>query len=90
VPTVQARGATYAIGTPGHSWQVVAQGKASAAHTGMVHVAKVMAGTAVDALRNPEIIARAKADHQARTGGKPYESPLPPDAKPALGMSLAE
>ncbi|MBU8545999.1 MULTISPECIES: M20 family metallopeptidase [Roseomonadaceae] len=90
VPTVQARGATYAIGTPGHSWQVVAQGKAPAAHTGMVHVAKVMAGTAVDALRNPDIIAKAKADHQARTGGKPYASPLPADAKPALGMSLAE
>jgi aminobenzoyl-glutamate utilization protein B len=90
VPTVQARGATYAIGTPGHSWQVVAQGKTDAAHTGMVHVAKVMAGTAVDALRNPDIIAKAKADHQARTGGKPYQSPLPPDAKPALGMSLAE
>ncbi|WP_372621753.1 M20 family metallopeptidase [Falsiroseomonas sp.] len=90
VPTVQARGATYAIGTPGHSWQVVAQGKAPAAHTGMVHVAKVMAGTAVDALRNPDLIAKAKADHQARTGGKPYESPLPADAKPALGMSLAE
>jgi aminobenzoyl-glutamate utilization protein B len=90
VPTVQARGASYAIGTPGHSWQVVAQGKAAAAHTGMAHVAKVMAGTAVDALTNPDLIAKARADHQARTGGRPYESPLPPDAKPALGMSLAE
>jgi aminobenzoyl-glutamate utilization protein B len=90
VPTVQARGATYAIGTPGHSWQVVAQGKNEAAHTGMVHVAKIMAGTAVDAILNPELIAKAKADHHARTGGKPYQSPLPPDAKPALGMSLAE
>ncbi|MGG5809651.1 M20 family metallopeptidase [Falsiroseomonas sp. CW058] len=90
VPTVQARGATYAIGTPGHSWQVVAQGKNAAAHTGMVHVAKVMAGTAVDALLHPDLIARARADHQARTGGRPYQSPLPPDAKPALGMSLAE
>jgi len=90
VPTVQARGATWAIGTPAHSWQVVAQGKSPLAHTGMVHVAKAMAGTAVDALRDPALIARAKADHQARTGGKPYESPLPADAKPALGMSLAE
>jgi aminobenzoyl-glutamate utilization protein B len=90
VPTVQARGATYAIGTPGHSWQVVAQGRMPAAHTGMVHVAKVMAGTAVDAIRNPALVEAAKADHHVRTGGKPYESPLPPDARPALGMSLAE
>src|SRR3546814_4028435 len=29
VPTVQARGATVAIGTPGHSWQLTAQGKAA-------------------------------------------------------------
>ena len=27
VPTVQARVATHAIGTPGHSWQITAQGK---------------------------------------------------------------
>ena len=90
VPTVQARGATYAIGTPGHSWQVVAQGKTDAAHTGMLHVAKVMAGTAVDAIQNPSLIQAAKSDHEKRTGGKPYLSPLPADAKPALGMSLAE
>src|SRR4249920_2140122 len=42
VPTVQMRGATYAIGTPGHSWQLVAQGKSPAAHKGMEHAAKVM------------------------------------------------
>ncbi|WP_135470456.1 M20 family metallopeptidase [Crenalkalicoccus roseus] len=87
VPTVQARGATYAIGTPGHSWQLTAQGMLPAAHKGMVHVAKVMAGTAVDALRDPDLIARAKADHQARTGGRPYASPLPPEARPPLDMS---
>jgi aminobenzoyl-glutamate utilization protein B len=90
VPTVQARGATWAVGTPAHSWQVVAQGKSNLAHTGTVHVAKAMAGVAVDALRNPALIAKAKADHKARTGGLPYQSPLPEDAKPALGMSLAE
>ncbi len=85
VPTVQARGATYAIGTPGHSWQLTAQGKAPMAHKGMVHVAKVMAGTAVDVLRDPDLIVRAKADHRDRTGGKPYVSPLPPDLAPPIG-----
>ena len=44
VPTVQMRGAAYAVGTPGHSWQFTAQGKAPAAHKGLEHVAKVMAG----------------------------------------------
>ena len=60
-PTVQARGATYAIGTPGHSWQLTAQGKTAAAHKGLVHVAKVMACTAVDVLQDDVLLARAKA-----------------------------
>ncbi|WP_043833576.1 M20 family metallopeptidase [Muricoccus aerilatus] len=84
VPTVQARGATCAIGTPFHSWQLTAQGKSPAAHKGMVHVAKVMAGTAVDALRDPALIARAKAEFEERTGGRPYESPLPKDLAPPI------
>ena len=88
VPTVQARGATHAIGTPLHSWQATAQGKLPHAHKGMVHVAKVMAGTAVDALLNPQIIEAAKADHAAKAGG-PYQCPLPEDATPPIGMSLA-
>lgn len=87
VPTVQARGATYAIGTPGHSWQLTAQGKLPAAHKGLVHVAKVMAGTAVDALHDEVLIARAKADHQARTAKTPYVCPLPAGVEPPVLMS---
>lgn len=75
-PTVYARGATVAIGTPGHSWQLTAQGKAPAAHKGMVHVAKVMAGTAIDVLADPDLLARAKADHAQRIGDG-YECPIP-------------
>ncbi|PWC30571.1 M20 family metallopeptidase [Teichococcus aestuarii] len=88
VPTVQARGATYAIGTPGHSWQLTAQGKSGIAHKGMVHVAKVMAGVAVEALRDPGLIARAKADHAARTEATPYVCPLPPELKPPVKMAM--
>jgi aminobenzoyl-glutamate utilization protein B len=88
VPTVQARGATYAIGTPGHSWQLTAQSKTPLAHKGMVHVAKVMAATAVEALSNRSLIERAKADYRARTDGNPYVCPLPEDVKPPI-KSLA-
>ena len=89
VPTVQARGATYAIGTPGHSWQLTAQGKMPAAHKGMVHVAKVMAGTAIDAIRDETLVARAKADHHARVSETPYVCPLPEDITPPIEMSRA-
>jgi aminobenzoyl-glutamate utilization protein B len=89
VPTVQARGATYAIGTPGHSWQLTAQGKNAAAHKGLTHVAKIMAGTAVAALGDDTLIARAKADHQARTAAQPYICPLPDDVVPPIAARHA-
>jgi aminobenzoyl-glutamate utilization protein B len=89
VPTVQARGATYAIGTPGHSWQLTAQGKSPLAHKGMVHVAKVMAGVAVDALRDPSLIQAAKADLAARTEVHPYVCPLPEGLSPPIHMGKA-
>jgi aminobenzoyl-glutamate utilization protein B len=86
---VQARGATYAIGTPGHSWQLTAQGKMPAAHKGMVHVAKVMAGTALDAIQDETLVARAKAEHQARLSRTPYICPIPEDVQPPIAMSDA-
>jgi aminobenzoyl-glutamate utilization protein B len=84
VPLVQADGATVAIGTPFHSWQLTAQGKSPLAKKGMVHVAKVMAATALDALRDPTLVAAAKADLQGRTDGNPYVSPLPADVTPPV------
>jgi aminobenzoyl-glutamate utilization protein B len=87
VPTVQARGAVYAIGTPGHSWQLTAQGKLPSGHKGLVHVAKVMAGTALDAMQDDTLRARAKADLQARTTRTPYVCPIPDDIEPPIQMS---
>jgi len=84
VPTVQARVATHAIGTPGHSWQITAQGKSGQAKKGMVNAAKVMAGVAVDALNDPTLVANAKADLKARTDATPYVCPIPDDVNPPL------
>ncbi len=84
VPTIQARVATHAIGTPGHSWQITAQGKAPAAHKGMVHAAKIMAATAVDVISDETLLARAKKDHQERTTRTPYVCPIPADVKPPI------
>jgi len=84
VPTVQARVATHAIGTPGHSWQITAQGMAPAAHKGMVHAAKVMAGTALDVMSDELLMQRAKQDHQERTAATPYVCPIPPEVQPPL------
>ena len=86
VPTVQARGATYTIGTPGHSWQLTAHGQSPLAHKGMVHVAKAMAGVAVDVLVEPELLRQTKADFAERLAKTPYKPLLPDDAKPPFHL----
>jgi aminobenzoyl-glutamate utilization protein B len=88
VPTVQVHAPTVAIGTPFHTWQVVAQGKTPAAHKAMVQAAKAMAGLGVKALLEPDLIAAAKADLNKRTARTPYASPLPDNVAPPLEMSV--
>ncbi len=78
-PTAQAWVACYAFGTPMHSWQMVSQGQSSLAHAGMVRAARVLAGTAIELLRRPELIAQAKAELLERRQGKPYTCPIPAD-----------
>jgi len=82
VPTVQVHAPTVAIGTPFHTWQVVAQGKTPAAHKAMVQAAKAMAGLGIKALKEPQLIAAAKADLKTRTSRTPYVSPRPDDVEP--------
>jgi aminobenzoyl-glutamate utilization protein B len=88
VPTVQVHAPTVAIGTPFHTWQVVAQGKTPAAHKAMVQAAKAMARLGVKALTEPDLIAAAKADLKKRTARTPYVNPLPDNVAPPLDMSL--
>jgi aminobenzoyl-glutamate utilization protein B len=84
VPTVQMRGAVYAIGTPGHSWQLVAQGKTPAAHKGMEHAAKVMAAAAIDLIADSALVAAAKADFRARLAESTFVNPIPDGVDPPL------
>ncbi|MCC1493138.1 M20 family metallopeptidase [Cognatishimia sp. F0-27] len=84
VPFAQLGGGTMAIGTPLHTWQVVAQGKTPAAHKTMTQVAKALAGAAIDLMRNPRHLAEARADFEARIAKTPYETPLEPGAEPRV------
>ena len=89
VPTVQAHAPTVAVGTPFHTWQVVAQGRTPAAHKAMVQVAKAMAAIGARALTDATLLSAAKADLARRAGPRGYTSPLPPEVAPPLRMSLA-
>lgn len=82
VPTVQCWTSCYALGTPGHSWQLVAQGKGNWAHQGMLYAAKAMAGTALELIENPEKLEEAKAELLERVGTAGYTCPIPDGVLP--------
>lgn len=84
VPTAQLETVCYAGQTPFHSWQMVAQGKSTAAHTGMLHAAKVMAATGAELLTCPGIILDAKAELRSRGGLEGYVCPIPAHIRPPV------
>ena len=83
-PTAQISAVTMAAGTPGHSWQLVAQGKSSIAHKGTLYAGKVLAGTAVDLIHHPEWIEAAKEELCDRLDGGHYIPPIPAGVKPSV------
>jgi len=81
VPTAQCMTACEPLGTPLHTWQIVATGTTSLAHKGMLHAGKILAATALDILQQPELIEQAQAELVDRRAGEVYTSPLPSDVK---------
>ena len=73
VPTGKVDINCYAAGTALHSWQAVAQGKAPAAHKGMLTAAKIMACTGAELLEKPELLERIKEDWLEKLDGDKYE-----------------
>lgn len=59
-------------GTPGHSWQLAAQGKSDMAHGCAVYAAKVLAASVADLLEAPTLIENARLEWKERTKGKIY------------------
>jgi aminobenzoyl-glutamate utilization protein B len=83
-PTGQFSTACYALGTPGHSWQLVAQGGMSIGHTGMVYAAKILALSALEFMGNSELLQKAKDEFQERRKDNPFISPIPDGVTPPL------
>lgn len=83
-PTGYFHAATLAAGTPSHSWQVVAQGKGSVAHKGMLFAAKILAATAYDLITDFELVKAAREDWLSKLDGETYPDALPKDAKPEI------
>lgn len=84
VPTAGCTVACFVPGTPGHSWQATAAGGTSVGRKGMHLAARVLAATAWDLFRNPDLVAAAKQEHRQRLEGRKYEPLLEPDQQPVL------
>lgn len=85
VPVVRMSAATAPIGTPWHSWAVVACGGMSIGHKGMIYAAKTLAMTMVDLYEDPKKINAVKAEFKERKGDHVYKG-LIPDGPPPIGQ----
>lgn len=83
IPTIQLRVPCFAIGTPGHSWQIVTQGKSSVAHKAVLTAGKTLALTGIKVLEDTggEIVRKAREELLSKTAGV-YLSPFPAGTKP--------
>ncbi len=84
VPVIRLSAATAPIGTPWHSWAVVACGGMSIGHKGMLHASKALALTMVDLFEDPKKVEAVKAEFKQRKGDHVY-SGLVPDGPPPIG-----
>lgn len=82
-PTALLKITSYANGTAGHSWQMVAQMATSIAHKALICAAQVLALAVIIAMESPERLETAHKEHEETTGGK-YVSPIGADIKPAV------
>jgi aminobenzoyl-glutamate utilization protein B len=72
------------LGTPGHSWQYVAQSGMSIGHKGLIFSTKVHAATALELLIKPDLLQKVKDEWQERLRGREYKPPIPLDLNPPL------
>ena len=74
--------ATAPLGTPWHSWAVVACGGMSIGHKGMLHASKAMAMTMSDLFQDPELVMSVKKEYLNRKGQEVYEAMVPDGPPP--------
>ena len=82
VPEIRLRVTTAPVGTPWHSWAVVACGGMSIGHKGMAYAGKALGLTAYDLFRSPETLKAMRKEFKERRGDVKYEAILPAGGPP--------
>jgi aminobenzoyl-glutamate utilization protein B len=83
-PTVGFSMTTAAAGIPWHSWAATASHGTDGSVRATVAAAKVIALMGVDMLTDASLLERAKAFSLEKTGGSPYQSPIPVNQAPPV------
>ncbi len=81
-PTIEFSTATWPLGIPGHSWQIVAMGKSGFAHKSLIFAAKTIAACVLEIMSRPSLLKTLRKEWEGAKQGIKYVSPLPPDLKP--------
>ncbi|MEQ9591007.1 MAG: amidohydrolase [Cyclobacteriaceae bacterium] len=76
VPTIRMSATTGAVNAPWHSWAEVACAGMSIGHKGMMHAAKAIGMTIVDAFENEKLRVDARAEFDERRKGHVYKAYL--------------
>lgn len=84
IPTGALSVASYPAGSPGHSWQVAACAGMSIGQKAIAVAAKTLAGTAIDLLKEPQLIEAAKKDFTERKKSYNFRLLIPPNRKPPV------
>jgi aminobenzoyl-glutamate utilization protein B len=85
-PTGQIVTTCWALGTPGHSWQIVAQGKMGIGQRGMLYAGKVMGVAALEFMKNDSLRKKAVDEFKSKRAAANYISPIPEGTKPPLNF----
>ena len=88
VPTMGCGMPTMPLGVAVHTWAATASHGTSIGLKGALYAARVLAWTGLDLLTDTELRQAARADFERRVRDQPYISPLPPEMKQPLGLSL--
>jgi aminobenzoyl-glutamate utilization protein B len=75
-PTMSFGAANWAYKTPGHSWQLVCQGKTEAAEKAGLQASKWMAASALALFADEKTLEQAKAEHAEYLNQFPYKDPV--------------
>ena len=72
------------LGTPGHSWQFVAQSGSSIGHKGLIFATQVIATSGIEILTDAALLKSIRDEYTKRLAGRKYKCPLPADLEPPL------